>query len=142
LIWVVDGTRRKRDIEQLSNAWRDGTPIGGNPNLRKAFSDSCLLLREWSESPSPIFFDLGHAHVLWWVLARGVNGSAYMAPYSRAQFIKSLRSPRSEIAAQEFEEFVTDIPKLVASYESCAAVYRTGYALQPQGWRNRRRMRL
>jgi competence protein CoiA len=121
LIWVVDGTRRKRDIEQFGNAWQEGIPVGGNPNLRKTFPDSCLLLREWEDSPSPIFFDLSRAQVLWWVLARGVNGSAYLAPYCRAKFIESHGSGGAEIAAREFDEFVSEIPKLVADYESWTA---------------------
>ena len=121
LIWVADGTRRKRDIEQFGHAWQDGIPVGGNPNLRKTFSDSCLLLREWADSASPIFFDLGQAQVLWWVLARGVNESAYLAPYSRAKFIESHCNGGAEMAGREFDEFVSEIPKLVANYESWTA---------------------
>jgi competence protein CoiA len=124
LIWVVDGTRRKRDSEQLANAWRDGIQVDANPNLRKALSDSCTLLREWTGNNSPTFFDLGEAQVLWWLLAKGVNGSAYMAPYSRVKFIESHRSSETEIAAKEFDEFVADIPKLVANYESWTAALR------------------
>src|SRR5262245_61579053 len=28
LVWVVDGTRRKRDAGQFARAWSDGTPVG------------------------------------------------------------------------------------------------------------------
>jgi hypothetical protein len=28
LVWVVDGTRRKRDAAQFARAWSDGTPVG------------------------------------------------------------------------------------------------------------------
>lgn len=141
LIWVVHGTRRKRDSEQLGNAWKDGIPVGGNPNLRKVFSDSCHLLRDWADSHSPIFFDFGQAQILWWVLARGVNGSAYMAPYSRAKFIESHRSPGTELAAKEFDEFVTDIPKLVANFEIWTAAQRTPGVQRFPILRNRPRRR-
>jgi competence protein CoiA len=124
LIWVVDGTRRTRDAEQLLNAWRDGTAVGGSPNMRKTFSDSCLLLREWTSGKSPVFFDLGEEQVIWWLIAPGANGFAYVTPYSRAQFIKAHRSAATEQAAREFDGFINDVPKLVAAYESSVAMRR------------------
>ncbi len=116
LIWVVDGTRRKRDRAQLINAWKESAPVGGNSLVRRAFSDDCRLLREWAGSDAPIFFDLGD-EALWWLFAKSSNVSAYVAPYSRAEFIECHRSTATEIARQ-FDEFVNDIPKLIADYES------------------------
>jgi competence protein CoiA len=43
LIWVVNGTRRKRDAEQFLNAFNAGLRVGA---FRRAFSDGCVLLRE------------------------------------------------------------------------------------------------
>ncbi len=117
LIWVVDGTRRKRDRAQLLNAWKEGVPVGANPLVRRASSDTCVLLREWAGSDAPIFFDLGEVQVLWWLFAKSTDGPAYVAPYSRATFIESHRGGATEIA-REFDEFVKDIPKLVGDYES------------------------
>ncbi len=117
LIWVVDGTRRKRDRAQLLNAWKEGVRVGANSPVRRAFSDNCALLREWADSNAPIFFDLGEMQVLWWLFAKSTNGSAYVAPYPRAKFIESHRGAATEIA-REFDEFMNDIPKLVADYES------------------------
>jgi hypothetical protein len=116
VIWVVDGTRRKRDVAQLINVWNEGVPIGSNPLLRKAFLDNCTLLREWAGSNTPIFFDLGEAERLWWLLATSTNGLAYLAPYSRAKFIENHRGGTAD-AAREFDEFVNDIPKLLSNYE-------------------------
>jgi hypothetical protein len=116
LIWVVDGTRRKRDRAQFVKAWNQGVPVGGNLQLRRAFSDGCVLLREWAGSNAPIFFDFGEVQLLWWLLARSADGPTYLAPYSRATFIESHRGGVTEIA-REFDEFVNDIPKLVADYE-------------------------
>jgi competence protein CoiA len=117
LIWVVDGTRRKRDRAQLLNAWKEGVPVGENSLVRRAFLDNCVLLREWAGSDAPIFFDLGERQVLWWLLAKNTNGSAYVTPYSHTKFIESHRGGATEIA-REFDEFVSEIPKLVADYES------------------------
>jgi competence protein CoiA len=142
LIWVVDGTRRKRDIGQFASAWKDGVPVNGNSYLRKVLSDGCLLLREWADSPTPIFVDFGQAQVLWWVLAKGVSGAAYVAPYSRAKFIESLRSASTEVVAREFDEFVAEIPQLVARYEAWVASQGTNRALRFSVPRNRLRRRL
>jgi len=117
LIWVVDGTRRKGDRAQLFSAWKEGVPVGGNPLVRRAFSDDCRLLREWAGSNAPIFFDLGEIERLWWLFAKNTNGSAYLAPYPRAEFIECHRSTATE-KARQFDEFVNDIPKLMAEYES------------------------
>lgn len=116
LIWVVDGARRKRDKAQLIKAWKEGASVGQNSLVRKAFSDACGLLREWAGSNAPIFFDLG-VEALWWLFAMSSVGSAYLVPLPRAQFIFWHRSPATETARQ-FDAFVTDIPKLIAEYES------------------------
>jgi hypothetical protein len=115
LVWVVDGTRRKRDRAQFLKALNDGVSVGNNSMVRKVFSDDCALLREWADSNAPIFFDLGEMQPLWWSFAKSGNGWAYVAPYPRAQFIESHRGTPQ--AAQAFDEFVNDIPKLVADYE-------------------------
>ena len=117
LIWVVDGTRRKGDRTQLISAWKEGLPVGGNSLVRKAFSDDCGLLREWAVSSAPIFFDLGEMERLWWLFAKISNVWAYVAPYPRAEFIECHRSTATE-KARQFDEFVNDIPKLIADYES------------------------
>jgi hypothetical protein len=116
LIWVVNGTRRKRDSAQILKAWNEGARVGENSPVRKAFSDGCVLLREWAGTNAPIFIDCGD--VLWWLIAKSTDGLTYVAPYSRARFIESHRVAATEIAAREFDEFVNDIPKLVAAYEA------------------------
>jgi hypothetical protein len=149
LIWVVDGTRRKRDKAQFLKAWNEGVPVGANSLVRRAFSDDCVLLREWAGSNAPIFFDFGDPQVLWWLFARSAGGSTYLAPYSRATFVESHRGAAPEIG-REFDAFMNDIPTLVADYEShLRAPSLTRPATQPvQGFqpylafRNRRRRRL
>lgn len=143
LIWVVDGTRRKRDRAQLFNAWTDGVSIGANSLVRRVFSDNCALLREWTGSDAPIFFDFHEMQALWWLFAKSTDGSAYLAPYPRAKFIESHRGGKTEIA-REFDQFVKDIPKLVGDYESHLRAQALKRApTQPlQGfWRDRLRRR-
>jgi competence protein CoiA len=118
LIWVVDGARRKRDRAQLLKAWNEGVPIGVNSPVRKAFSDEFMLLREWAGGNAPIFFDFREPQLLWWLFARSTGGLVFLAPYSRASFIESHRGGGTPEAAREFDEFMKDVPKLVADYES------------------------
>ena len=117
LIWVVDGTRRKRDVAQLLNAWKEGVHVGTNSPLRSASSDNCTLLREWAGRNAPVFFDLGEVQLLWWLVATSANGLTYLAPYSRTKFIENHDVGATE-KAREFAQFVNDIPKLVGNYES------------------------
>src|SRR6266576_2715857 len=140
LIWVVDGTRRKRDRAQLIRAWNDGVPFRGSRLVRNAFSDDCGLLREWAGSNVPIFFDLGEMEQLWWLFAKSTNAWVYLAHFPRAQFIECHRSPAREIARQ-FDEFVSDIPKLIADYESRSRAQPLRWdPLQPRGFRRHFRL--
>ncbi|MBM4125708.1 MAG: hypothetical protein FJ246_12290, partial [Nitrospira sp.] len=54
LVWMVDGTRRKRDREQFAKALNQGAPVGTNPPVRRVRSDECALLRDWACSHAPI----------------------------------------------------------------------------------------
>ena len=118
LIWVVNGTKRKKDRPQLIKAWNEGAPIGAGSPVRRIFSDGCLLLREWVGSNAPIIFDLGELEVLWWLFAKTSSGSAYVGPFPRAAFIESHRDGTTEQAARGFDEFVNNFPKQLAEYES------------------------
>ena len=72
--------RDEREIgRNFSTRWKEGVPVGANSLVRRAFSDECVLLREWAGSNAPIFFDFGEKEVLWWLLARSTNGPAYVA---------------------------------------------------------------
>lgn len=115
LVWVVNGLRRKRDSMRFLNAWNEGVPVMANSQVRSAFLDSCVLLREWAGSNSPIFFDLGERQVLWWLYAK--SKMAYLGYYPRVQFIESHRGPVTELA-REFDAFMSSFPKQVADYES------------------------
>jgi hypothetical protein len=115
LIWVVDGTRRKRDGEQFAKALNEGTQVGTNSQVWQVLSDKCGLLREWTGSNAPIFFDFGGQRELWWLHARHHDRPAYVKRFARADFIKIHRDGESQMA---FDELVKDLPNLVTAYES------------------------
>ena len=117
LVWVVDGLRRKRDRVQFLNASKEGVPVGANSAVRRVVSDECTILREWAGSHALVFFDFGDEQVLFWRLAVGANGAAYVAPFSRAEFIDIYRNGATQ-AVRNFDELVKDLSNLVAQYES------------------------
>jgi hypothetical protein len=127
LVWVVDGLRRKRDVAQFETAWNQGVPVGGNASMRKVFSDECVLLREWIDSPVPVFFDFGGAKSLWWLLRGSPNGQAYVAEFPCAGFVHIHRSGETDKTG--FTQFVRDLGKLLADYE--LAMARNQVARQP-----------
>jgi competence protein CoiA len=117
LIWVVDGTRRKRDRTQFLRVWQEGAPIGRTGLVRSIFLDDCGLLREWAGSRSHIFFDIGEVESFWWLCANSPNGSAYVAQFPRTDFIAWHRLTGTDVARQ-FDALVNDIPTLIEDYES------------------------
>lgn len=122
LVWVVNGVRRKRDRAQFLNAWERGIPVGSNSVVKRAFSDECVLLREWAGSHAPIFFDFGEEQALWWLLKGNSDGSAYVVRFSRSSFIEIHRGGAIQ-STHDFDEFVKDLSKLVADYESNLRAY-------------------
>jgi competence protein CoiA len=117
LVWVVDGTRRKRDAAQFASAWGDGTPVGKAFPKQRLYADDCALLREWTGSLAPIFFDFGGGQVLWWLLPGRLNGSVYVAQFPRNAFIHIHRSGVAQ-EGLDFNGLVKELSGLVARYEA------------------------
>lgn len=126
LVWVVNGTRRKRDADQFRNALNRGTPIGPNGPIRVPFADECAILREWVGSNAPVFIDFGVGPTLWWILKGVPDGPIYIAPFSRSQFVEIHRAGAAQTVRDTFEAFVKDISKLVSQYESHLMLKRSG----------------
>jgi len=116
LVWVVDGARRRRDRTQFQNVLNISIPTVSSSRVRRIFSDECVLLGEWAGSRAPVFFDFG-GEALWWLLSKSPNGPMYITDFPRIQFIGIHRSGEIQ-KASGFDEFVKDISKLVAQYES------------------------
>jgi competence protein CoiA len=118
LVWVVDGTRLKRDGAQFQKAWEEGTPLPtAHWPIRRVFSDKCRLLGEWSGSSALVLLDFGDALPLGWLVDKRPNGPVHVAPFGRAGFIELHRGT----STQDFDSFVKDLPELVATiatYES------------------------
>ena len=117
LVWVVDGTRRRRDRKQLIEAFNSGARLSAKLPIVQVRADECAMLREWAGSHAPIFFDFGSEQPLRWLIAGSPNGPAYIGPLSRANFIDMHRGGVTQVT-RDFDELVKDLNGLVADYES------------------------
>ena len=116
LVWVVDGTRLKTGIKQFQDALNKGMQVPGIALVRVAFWDKCRLLREWSDTHAPIFFDFNE-DMLWWLVSKIPDGPVYVGPLSRTTFIEIHRGGTSQ-KSDDFEERVMALRRLAADYES------------------------
>ena len=97
LVWVVDGTRRKTDKKQFDKILEENVSLKTNiPIIRTLFPDECRLLKEWHNN-SLVFFDFGEAEntkqsTLWFLFPKTATSSAYLSPFSRANFIEIFKN--------------------------------------------------
>ena len=92
-------------------------PVGKTFPVQRLYADDCTLLREWSGSLAPIFFDFSDGQVLWWLLPGRLNGSAYVAQFPRNVFIHIHRSGVVQ-EGLDFGGLVKELSGLVARYEA------------------------
>ena len=118
LIWVVHGTRRKRDAKQLSMALNEGALIFANLPVWRVSSDGCALLRDWAGSDAPVFFDFGDQR-LWWLIASRPDGQTFVGRYARSDFIEVHRGAITQVAPN-FDEYVQNLIGLITDYEAHA----------------------
>lgn len=109
IVWVVNGARLQRDIKQFSQSWREGIPTGRSSGLRRMLSERCALLREWSGSTNPVFFDFGIPDLLWWVHSGNPDGTINVAAFSRTEFINIHHGTSGMV--RTFDDLVSPIEK-------------------------------
>ena len=97
LVWVVDGIRRKTDKKQFQKMLEESVHLKTKiPIIRTHFPDECRLLKEWHNN-SLVFFDFGEAEnsdksILWLLFPKVTSSSAYLTPFSRANFIEIFKN--------------------------------------------------
>ena len=118
LIWIVDGTRRKRDKTQFIKALNDGAWFHKQLRIPRVFIDECALVREWVGCRAPVFFDFNEGNIekdawLWCLLPGNTDKHAYIGPYQRA-VLTELHCNEAAQKWQDFVGFYQDFPKLVS----------------------------
>lgn len=118
LVWVVDGTRRKKDGEHFLKAIRAGKPLDADLLItRIPFPEQSALLREWGDTKAPVLFDLGGSPWLWWLFPKSPNGRVYVAPFSRARFLDAHRPGGTDVTTR-FLALVENFEKCITNIES------------------------
>jgi len=114
LIWVVNGTRRKKDFPEFAKVWGEGRPIVGKGWLRKVRISECPLLQEWANCDTPVFFDFGTGENILWLLPKCRDGKReHIAIFTRPNLVQPhLEGKDQEI--DEFAKFLKDFSALVS----------------------------
>lgn len=93
LVWVIDGMRRKWDLQQFQRALEESQVVDNKGLVRRVnFPDECTLLKEWNDSPSLVLFDFQDVKetidTTLWILLPGISSSkAYLMSISQKNFI-------------------------------------------------------
>jgi hypothetical protein len=95
MVWLVDGTRRKRDGASLQSALREALIASREPLRFGLNVNDCALLARWAGSRCPIFVDCGdHEFALPYIGSRRVLWRLQYHPTSDAVLVTPL-DPRS-----------------------------------------------
>jgi competence protein CoiA len=116
LVWIVDGTRRKTDAARFARAWDNGTRVGNTFLVQRLYADDCALLREWSGSLAPIFFDF-KGQMLAWLMPGRFNGFVYVAQFPRDVLIHIHRTGVAQ-EGLDFAGLVKEFNGHLAKYEA------------------------
>jgi competence protein CoiA len=119
LIWIVDGLKRKRDLEKFEVILKNSKQIAPNFPLIKlpSFIEECSLLKEWSDCPGTVFFDFGLNFPLWCLLPKSLKSNLYIGPFSRQNFIE-LHNSSLISNGQNYSELTKALIDLISSYEN------------------------
>jgi hypothetical protein len=143
LVWVVNGTRRKRDrvrfFDSIQSWWRIASGIFLSRFVEEA------LPREWLDSSVPVYFDFGGPS-LWSLMPKRPYGYAVVVAVRRAAVIDAYRNGREIFNA---DELIRVIEACLRSrlFATRAAFYlqqrhsKPQYRKRPQrrNWRSRER---
>ena len=160
MVWVVDGTRLKRDYPRFCRGFRDHRPTIVEGFFRLFFPEKYLPER-WLGSSKPVYFDFQGTTLidqpndmrafLWCLLPGRVDQCAVVACISRKQFIDfsssnphllptrdkfSIQEKNSQAFLAEAIEAAAKIKKIKA--EQAAAHERNSNSLIPRRFMHRR----
>lgn len=109
LVWVVNGLRRQRDKQQFLDAMNNGARVSDRPIMRSVLPNECALLRDWSGSSAPVFFDFGEQQRIWWLFPKCPDGKSYIAEFPRVSFVHIFLSGETDA----FERLLKDFSDLI-----------------------------
>lgn len=129
LVWVVDGTRLKRDRTNFFKLVREGVRFRNTAAFKlSGYLDDCALLRDWTGNRSPVFFDFGEEFGLWYLLPTSSLTMAYVVNLPHAYFIKL--HLEGEQMGDQLDFWFRELCKLVSDYNSQLRVPRRNQPVQ------------
>jgi len=144
LVWVVDGTRRKRDKLQFL----DGLQREPEDSSLFKIIPECALLRDWANSTAPVLFDFSGCGksegAQLWCLFRVIKGIAYVGQLLRGDFIK-YHSSEEKRDNRDFGGFWCDINLKIEGiiyreeFHKSRQVFDPLTSLRYRGWPRRMR---
>lgn len=94
LVWVVDGTKRKRDKPKFNRLLDEYAIRSEDPRFKTIIGpDDCKLLKDWHDSNALVFFDFRDLDdngqpILWFLFPRIISHKGCLWPFSRDTFIE------------------------------------------------------
>lgn len=114
LAWVVDGTRRKRDKTQFFKLIEEDIQISSTPKIYRVYLDDSALLKDWSNSFHPVFFDFGEENL--WCLIPSSEGSWGAVMEVPCSLFISMHN-RNGCIEEDFDGFVNALKVIVSNHK-------------------------
>lgn len=114
LMWVVDGTRRKRDEGQFLRALEESTATARSSPVRRVWSGDGALFRDWVVSTVHVFFDFGDAERVWWLSPASDDMWAYVMPCNLSDFVR-VHTQTDRDGAQDFDRMAEDLSRAITA---------------------------
>jgi hypothetical protein len=93
LVWIVDGTRTKRDKLKFNTLLDEYSIKSIDPRFKHIMApDDCNLLKKWHDSNTLVFIDFNdvddeNKSILWFLFPRVISREAYLWPLPKDKFI-------------------------------------------------------
>jgi hypothetical protein len=148
MVWIVDGTRRKREMPRFEQGRRSLQVSAWRGVYTTRFPDECFP-RDWLDSTVPAFFDFAtmesdppdtaaERRLLWGVLPGRADGQAVIVALDRQRFVLAART-RPQILAARSIVGTLDARFRAARAQATIAARRYSSRSAWRRWRPRRR---
>lgn len=114
IVWIVNGTRLKRDKKQFLSALESGVRVSDQLNAIKVFSSDSPIVERWAGCRAPVFFDFGADTPLWCLYPTDSPNWCFVAPLPRESLIAQHQG--GELQLRSFLEFMQTFGRVSASY--------------------------
>lgn len=107
IVWIVNGVRRKRDLEQFFKALKVVKKLEDKfiSRVCDVASDKSALIRDWVNDSVPVIFDFPEMPSIWCLLPRKGEGQGVVLEISRQEFIR-MHQVNNNSSLDGFADFI------------------------------------